>query len=229
MKNTIISVFILSLSLLFSCSEDEIQTFDSKSSLYVIDYIKDANDKSIRVDTVDVSFSQLGAATTYTQDFYIGLIGNIGKTDLEYSVKVVKDLTTATSEQYELPEKLIFKKDVSRDILPITIFKDKLAVDEEVVLTIELVDNDNFDLGYKGERTIKFWFNNKVVKPKWWTNSVELAYFGEYSLEKLNLIMSLNPEFKTIEGLSLVEIREIALKTKKYIQDNGLDMEIPMN
>ena len=216
---------LLLLFTVIGCAEDKFETFDSERRLYVVKSLE-INDATIRVDTADVSFSHLGTATEYLQKFPIALIGNTITSDLEYKVSVVASETTAKADQYKLEDKFVFKKDSIIDFLEVTIFKDKLAKDEEVILVLELLKSDNFGIGYEGYTKMKFRFNNKIIQPLWWTSNVTDAYFGEYSLEKLNLIMEANPGFMTIEGIGVSEIREIALATKDLIAKKGItDME----
>ena len=48
-------------------------------------------------------------------------------------------------------------------------------------LTLRLVVYENCALGYVGYRDVKIRFNDKIVKPLWWTDDVVKGYLGEYS------------------------------------------------
>ena len=206
--------------------------------VYFKRYITDEEGNRVRVDEVEMSFSHYYGITEYTQDFYLGLVGQIPERDLEYGVEVVEDKTTATPDQYSLPEKLVFRKGQIEDILPITVYKDKIEDGDERVLRLRLVESDDMKLAYSNPTDsytdIQFTFNNKISRPKWWTSTVTDVFFGDFSYKKFMTIIEANPGFTTIEDMSSAEIRQIALNTKDYIKKNGVkeddgsEMRIPI-
>lgn len=235
----IISFAFAALVAIPSCKVQEVDVFSAKESyVYFKRYIKDKDGKNVRVDTAMVSFSHHYGVTKYTQDYYLGLVGQLPTKDLEYNVEVVKDKTTAEPGQYSLPEKFIFKKGQTEDILPITIYKDKLKDGDERVLVLRLVESNDLKLAFNNPADsytdISFRFNNKISKPLWWDKNITGAFFGEYSYKKYETIIKANPGFTTIEGLSSAEIRMVALNAKDYIEKNGIteddgkEMEIPI-
>ena len=84
------------------------------------------------------------------------------------------------------------------------------------------MEYENFALGYVGYRDVKIRFNDKIVKPLWWTDDVVKGYLGEYSFEKFETIVLANEGFTTFDGLSGTEKRKIALNTKDYIALHGI-------
>lgn len=220
---------------LVSCKEEGIEKYSSENYLYFERMMKNSEGANIRVDTIALSFSQYGSVNTLVIPFTIKLVGDTLSEDKEYKLRIVKESTTAKADQYTLPEKLIFKKGVVIDSLNVTIHRDKLSKDEEVVLMLALEENNNFKVGYYTYETVKLRFNNKTVKPLWWTDDpVDIVYFGTYSFKKLETIIEANPGFMTIVGLSWTEVRKIARSTQKYIEENniidedGNPMDIPV-
>lgn len=207
-----------------SCKQKDIETYTSNNSLFFERSIKAADGiGNIRVDTIAVSFSHYIGAETITLPFTIKLIGDLLPEDKEYKVIPVPELTTAKIGQYTIPTPAIFRKGINTDTLYVTLHKDKVNKDEEVVLTLRLTENNNFGLGYMTYEDIKIRFNNKIVKPLWWDDDyVVAALFGEYSFKKLQTIVAANPGFTTIVGISQTDQRIIALETKKYIKENGI-------
>lgn len=213
-----------------SCRIQEVETFSGDDKyVYFQRYIKNDKGESVRVDTVSMSFSHYYGVTEFTQDFYLGLIGQIPTEDLEYEVVVVDNLTTATPDQYSLPEKLVFRKGMLQDTLKITVYKDKIANDDERVLRLRLVETEDLKLGMNSPldpyTDIQFRFNNKITQPLWWTEDVSTVFFGQYSYKKFETIIAANPGFTSIEGMSSAEIRKIALNTKEYIKEHNITEE----
>ena len=222
-----------------SCKVQEVDVFSAKESyVYFKRYIKDKEGKSVRVDTAMMSFSHHYGATEFTQDYYLGLVGQVPEKDLTYEVQIVEDGTTATPDQYSLPEKFVFRKGQLEEVFPITVYKNKIKEGDEKVLKLRLVDSHDLKVAFNNPTDsytdIQFRFNNKISKPLWWDKTITSAFFGEYSYKKYETIIKANRGFTTIEGLSTAEIRMVALNAKNYIEDNGVkeddgsDMVIPI-
>ena len=235
----IISFAFAALVAIPSCKVQEVDVFSAEESyVYFKRYIKDKDGKNVRVDTAMVSFSHHYGVTKYTQNYYLGLVGQLPTKDLEYNVEVVKDKTTAEPDQYSLPEKLLFKKGLTEDILPITIYKDKINDGDERVLVLRLVESNDLKLALNNPNDsytdISFRFNNRISKPLWWDETIKGVFFGEYSYKKYVTIIEANPSFTGIEGMSSAEIRQIAINAKDYIkknnitEDDGSAMEFPI-
>ena len=224
-KNKIIIIVLtLFVGLNFlNCSTSNIETFGSKASLYFPKYVY-TSDQYVRIDTAFTSFSFYPGIEEITVPFKISLVGKILNEDKEYKVVVVDSLTTAKVGQYAFDEKLTFRRKVVEDSLCVKIFKSKLAENEEVVLTLRLIENENFTLGYNDKRDIKLRFNNAISKPTWWDKSIEESFFGVYSYKKFQTIIEATA-VSSIEGLAPSDIRILVLKTKDYIEDNNITEE----
>lgn len=205
-----------------SCDQQKVESFDSKHALFFDRWKMLSDNKRERIDTVGYSFSHYMGKTELVHDFKISLIGNLLTEDVEYSVIVVDSLTTALPEQYTLPEHPVFHKGQATDVFSVVVYKTESLKDKEVYLTLRLIENENFELGYVGYRDVKIRFNDKIVKPLWWNKDVVEGYLGEYSFEKFETIVLANEGFTTFEGLSDTEKRKIALNTKAYINRHGI-------
>ncbi|MEF2576379.1 MAG: DUF4843 domain-containing protein [Bacteroidales bacterium] len=235
----IISFALAALAAIPSCKVQEVDVFSAKESyVYFKRYIKNKEGKNVRVDTSMMSFSHHYGVTEFTQDYYLGLVGQVPEKDLTYEVQIVEDGTTATPDQYSLPEKFVFRKGRLEEVFPITVYKNKIKEGDEKVLKLRLVDSDDLKVAFNNPTDsytdIQFRFNNKISKPLWWDKNITGAFFGEYSYKKYETIIKANPGFTTIEGLSSAEIRMVALNAKDYIEKNGIteddgkEMEIPI-
>lgn len=239
MKNrNIIGVLLLNcvfLTLFFqSCNKQGVGTFDSEHALFFERWKRVSETSRVRIDTVGYSFSHYVGQNELKHDFKLNLIGNLLTEDTEYRVVVVDSLTTALPEQYTLPEHPVFHKGQSSDVLSVVLHKTESLKDKQVFLTLRLMENENFGLGYVGYRDVRIRFNDMVVPPLWWTPEVVKSYLGAYSFEKFETIFLANEGFTTFDGLSETEKRKIALNTKNYIaihgitEKDGSEMYIPI-
>lgn len=219
---TNILLMITAVFVFQNCIHEDAAFYEGGNALFFERYKRISNTQRERIDTVLYSFSHYVGVTDITHYFRIGLIGDTLSQDKEYSVVVVDSLTTATPDQYTLPEGPLFHKGSPVDSLPVTIHQVPSLKDKEVVLTLRLVDNAYFGLGYNDYRDVRIRFNDKISQPKWWDRDVELAYLGDYSYEKYATIFAANPGFTTFDGLSATEKRKVALNTKNYIAEKGI-------
>lgn len=210
---------------MYACSQNDVPGYEGGHSLFFERWKQLSATSRTRIDTAVYSFSHYVGKEELTHYFKLGLIGNLLADDTEYKIVVVDSLTTASPEQYELPEHPVFHKGTSMDSLPIVIKKVPSLKDKEVVLTVRLVENDYFGLGYWGYRDVKIRFDDIIKPPLWWDKEVIYAYLGEYSYKKLETVMAANPDFVTFEGLSATAKRKVALNTKQYIADHGVTEE----
>lgn len=228
----IIAFCLLSVMTVQSCKEQFVETYSDERYLFFERYMRDDDNKNVRVDTVEFSFSHYVGKEIIDIPFTVKLVGDLLTEDTEYKVEVVKDQTTAKEGQYSFPDKLLFRKGIPTDTLWVKAYRDKLTKDEEVVLFMRIAENDIFKRGYTTYTDAKLRFNNKIVKPLWWSKVITDAIFGEYSYKKLETIVAANPDFTTIDDLSQTEIRKIAINTKEYIllnnilEENGTPMVI---
>lgn len=217
-------LLVIAAVLLFqNCSHEDSFIYETgEQYLFFERYKRISKTERVRIDTVFYSFTDYIGKTEITHFFKVGLIGDILAEDTEYKIIVVDSLTTAKPEQYNLPEHPIFHKGSAVDSLEVTIYKAPLE-NEEVVLTLRLVENTNFGLGYNGYLDARIRFNDDDSKPpKWWNREVELAYLGVFSRTKLNTIKAANPDFTGFDGLNATQKRKIALNTKAYIAEHNV-------
>lgn len=215
--------FFLFFTLSFvGCKNQETETYSSKNALFFpkISGTYGKDDYKRGIDTAYVSFTHHPGKDRYVVPFRISLIGNLTK-DTEYKLMVVDTLSSALPEDYELPEKLIFREGMPHDTLFVTLKKTANLDGKEVTLCLRLVENDHFTLGHYDRLQVKVRFNNIISKPGWWTTDIELGFFGPYSYEKYNAFI-LSSGLITIEGLNATEIRKLALNLKLYIAENEL-------
>lgn len=217
--------FMAFFAVCYSCDEQEINSYQSERYVFFETWARISATNRVRIDTVAYSFSDYVGETELVHPFLVKLIGDTLSQTAEYKVIVVDTATTASAEHYSLPEHLFFRQGRSVDTLKVTVFKTASLKDREVVLTLRLVDSDDFKVGYVGHTDVRIRFNDKQHKPAWWDAEVESAYLGDYSLKKLETVVAANEAFTGFDGLSGTERRKIALKTKEYIKRYGITEE----
>ena len=221
--------------ILGGCQKDEVEAFAGEHSLFFERWQRVSEVERIRIDTAAYTFADYFGQDEIVHPFTVKLIGDLLPEDLEYTLTVIDSLTTATSDQYTLPEHPLFRKDRATDTLEVTMHRVPSLEGKEVYVTLRLTANANFKVGYVGYTDVKLRFNNVEGKPTWWTQEVEDVFLGVYSARKLETVFAANPSFTTFVGLSVTEKRKVALNTRKYIKDNNItevgggDMIIPMD
>lgn len=202
-----------------SCSEDAIEKYDSGRYLYFTPQVGD-------IDSLVVSFRHYVGKEELTLGFELNLIGELPATDLDYDIEIIDSLTTALPETYTVERNQTFHKGMVKDSMFITLHKTP-ALSSNVVVAFSIVPNSNFEGGMPGQRHVRVFCNDLLSKPLWWDEEIDAVYLGEYSDEKYT-------EFITCTGISDLSKysaswkRVYALEFKQYVEDNNLDMEIPI-
>ena len=227
--------FVLSLGTQ-SCSTTETDVFGKERLLYFERQVKRPTDLSyewMRVDTTVISVTHHPGEETIEHPFRVVLIGDTLQEDLEYKVIVVDTLTNAKEGMVTYPEKLYFRKGMVMDSLWMTIHTDEVEKDKEFYITLRLIENENFGVGYRGYSDVRLRFNNKASQPGWWDERVEEVYLGIWSEKKFETFV-LATGLTSFEGMAAGEMRLYSLKMKEYVaahsvtEADGSPMIIPI-
>lgn len=208
-----------------SCTTEGTELYGQERFLYIERQVKRGegiNREWVRVDTAVVSIAHHPNVEQIEQPFRICLVGDTLVADAEYKMIVVDTLTSMEDGMVTLPDKFIFKKGVVADSLWLTIHADKVPDNGEFYITLRIVGNENFGVGYKGYTDVKLWFNNKNTKPDWWNSRVVDVYLGEWSPEKFNTLVLATDGVASFEGLTASVMRLYSLMLKDYIEENGI-------
>lgn len=231
-KENCLQYFVWMFSILLAlqiqgCNSSELDYYEGNRGLYFERYrFASLEEGYMRSDTVKLVLSHYPGVNEIRHPFKILLIGDLLSEDTEYDMKRIDSLSTATEDMVSLSDKLLFKKGVVADSLWVTIHKDKVKDEKEYCVVYQLVDNENFGLGYSDCTIIKVWFSNSISAPLWWNDEVVNIFLGEWSQEKFEaLVMATG--ILTFEGLSATEKRLYSLQLKHYIEENNLPMTVP--
>lgn len=207
------SIYIIvigAIYLLSSCSKEEILTYNNNTSERFIHFEKSEADSS------DVSFFTYPGETEINFPIVVKSSGFSNQNE-EYKIVVMDEYTTATSSDYKIPDKFVFKAGTIKDTCYIKLkYSSKLDTDK-VRIVIKLANNENFTKGESTYQVAIIWFHNIISQPDWWTSTVTSYYLGTYSDLKYSL-------FNRIVRVDLTDadestIRHYALVFKQYLEE----------
>lgn len=214
MKRIVLYIFLI-LAGLWACNMDDVEVYTSQRYLFF-------PDSSKGLDSVKFSFSHYPGDNIHEVEFYVALTGIPSIEDLVYRVEVVDSLTTALPEDYETPENLLFAAGKTIDMMKIRCKNTRKELEnKEVVLTLRIVANENFQPGLTGKQTVKIIFNNIKSQPLWWSGELEKYILGKYSDKKFEHLV-LATKVNDWSGLSLSEARDLTMKFKVYLIENDI-------
>jgi len=128
---------------------------------------------------------------------------------------------------YELNLHPVFHQGTATDQITVTLKNpNDILKDKEVTLVFGIKENENFQPGFVGQRSITINFNDIASKPLWWDSTVE-SYLGAYDAYKLDEFIKCTG-VNDLTGVDETLIRKYALDFKEYIEENGLDIDIPV-
>lgn len=99
---------------------------------------------------------------------------------------LIRKKTTATPDMYEWMNLHRFFIRTATDQITVTLKNpNDILKDKEVTLVFGIKENENFQPGFVGQRSITINFNDITSKPLWWDSTVE-SYLGAYDAYKLD-------------------------------------------
>lgn len=152
----------------------------------------------------------------------IEILGFPAKVDRTYRIQVDETKSTAKEgRDYEISsEEYVLKADESITSFPIKFNRRNLDDESLYLLKIDLVPNENFELGIIEMQSINIEFTNRIDMPKWW--SILSKYIGEYNIRKYQKFIEINDG-----GISEKEVNDnpyaalrIFKQVKEYFEKN---------
>lgn len=202
MKKDYILIFLLTVAVsaaaLSGCSS-EMKTYSGKSGIY---FAMNSGSVYANADTAYIESSMLPFIITSSKDSVFNVkiktLGSVSKHDRHISVRFVADESTVLPEDYEpLQAEYVLKAGEVFGNIPIKFLRPASLEGNERVMTIELVENDDFSL------PVTFWKNSSseyvnVVRHSIYVSDkyVQLpgyseGHFGPFSEKKMKLILEL--------------------------------------
>lgn len=183
MKNRLICILpVLATLSLFSC-EKTIETYSSPDNKigFVFESYRDSitrhtfvyDNETVIEHTIMVDVQTIGFVTDYDRKISIAQINSDGPQAVAGKHYVAFD-DSRVADQYIMPAG---KANTS---IPIILLRDESLTKEEMTLTISIVQNENFSLGYTNDRKKSITVSDILTKPKYWHASAVYYFCGEY-------------------------------------------------
>ena len=150
-----------------------------------------------------------------------------------FRLKVVPEMTTATSDEYKLADRYTFRARPAAkgatnrsDTIGIKMYRSARLKDmpHGIRLTVELVPMGDLRLGQTERIRGIITLIRDAVKPKWWDKEVTDNLFGAYSSRKYKLFLlyidpgaTLNEEMLKTAPYKAIEL---VMKFKKWLTDH---------
>lgn len=217
MKNILLYSLIISIFSICSCTNEDYLKYDSsqKDAIYF--------DFTTETDSMFYNFGFLPIKDS-TFQVKIKMSGIPRDYDRVIKVKMVNErhasgeFIAAKSSYYQIPETIVMLKDSVVARLPIKLIRDKELETVRAILTVELEENDNFDI--RGHREYTITFDDKMPKmPAWWEMSI--YRLGDFTKVKYQLFLGYFWDMETTQPYFYNKIvatwgRELNLQSNKY-------------
>ncbi len=204
-------LFILLLGFLFSCQREEIETFDNDVSFL-------AFSKNFYTDSLEMSF-MFYFSDEVSYPIEVVRSGKIYDEDIEYTLSVDTELTNLPTKNYEIPSSFIFRKNLIVDTAYILLKNSVEMQDTTLRLVLNIDSNEYVTPGVVGNRKVRCFVTDKVVRPDWWDSTIEYFYLGTYSEAKYTLFIQVT-QVTSLAGMNSALIRKYALQFKAYLEEN---------
>lgn len=173
--NKILLYIITSVLMLSSCTNEDYLKYDTsiKDGIYIEQLLKKENSQVEEV--IDSTFYNFGFTniTEYTYNVRCMVMGTPQDKDREFKVitnngKYADEKFVAAKEAYyEIPSTVIMPKGAVETVIPIKLKRHAELEQVRAIITIELQNNENFEVKINPEFTITF-DDKTPVTPKWW-------------------------------------------------------------
>jgi len=203
-------LILLVFACLFSCNEDELLKYESGNYLNFVQH----SDR----DSVELSFFFHPGQDVIRVPIELALTGNLLKEDKEFKLSI-DESSTATADDFEFEEELVFKANKSLDTIYMNLKKTSKLSTDTCKLVLKIEENANFKKGVKEYLLRKIYFTSVVSKPEWWDDEITGTYLGEFSAAKYLLFCKV-VKVNTLTGVEQSVIRQYALVFKRYLNAN---------
>lgn len=205
-RNWIIGV--LFASVLFACSEDEVDTYGGVEYVYFNETEKNYS------FAFDPTLSEKDIAVE------IKLIGNA--TDFDRGVSLVVDSMGAnvTDEDFEVLDAKL-RAGNFRDTLYVRVRKSEKFLSEIGFVRFRIERNEYFTPGPTETKYFSLSFSDILLQPEWWDNAITRDYLGNYSEKKYRYFI-IATGVSDMSEMDSSEKRAYTLLFKKYIEEHNL-------
>lgn len=200
MKKYLYSIIMLMPLFLFSCNEDKVEVFNGQGQLYFDKFYMNAFSPGTEgADSTVMSFFFYPDGTqTIEAEIVVNYSGLPLTADIPFELKVIKEGTTATDDEYDLDDQYVFSArplnegqlNIQDTIKVHLHLSERLkSLDKGVRLLVELVTGEGIGVGQYERRRAVIISSYVAEKPGWWDKEVELTLLGRYSSTKYKLFV----------------------------------------
>ena len=198
-----------------------------------------------KADSTDVTFFFAKPTDDHVMaEIVVALAGRPLTKDLHFGLKVVKDMTTATPDEYVLENSYTFRArpipaGASLILDTIQIRMNRSArlndLEEGVRLVVEIVPSDELQVGQFERSKAVIHLTKDAVKPEWWTLEVSAGLLGNYSSLKYKTFLENIPGAYSLDGNMIKSAPDEAIKLvklfKQWLAENPMEDEngLPMS
>ena len=120
--------------------------------------------------------------TDTTINVVVKTIGMAADYDRPYGIEVVTDNTTATSAEWDpsIINNRSIKAGELTDTIRMTIQRTDVMAHQWMHVTLRVLPNEHFALGYGNLEEVLVSFSDILAKPDWWDTYMGYGYFGNY-------------------------------------------------
>lgn len=183
-----ILLIAFSASLFASCSEQDLDMFDSATA-----YINFVTPTKIKEGTIDiledtgdnVFIYSFGKETedvkSHTYKIIVQIVGPAVDYDRPYDFTLVQDETTASESMYSIQSDKVIKKGFLTDTIYLKLNREPVLQKEWRDITLSLLPLEHFKKGMPYKQTVTLHFADMMFEPEWWSGYSYL--FGSYYQE----------------------------------------------
>lgn len=170
-----------------ACDSDSIDSYDTSTSYIYFDvpYVigSDGTETTYREDSIMYSFAlDPETVTDTTINVVVKTIGMAADYDRPYGIEIVTDNTTATSAEWDpsIINNRSIKAGELTDTIRMTIQRTDVMAHQWMHVTLRVLPNEHFALGYGNLEEVLVSFSDILAKPDWWDTYMGYGYFGNY-------------------------------------------------
>lgn len=215
-----IYLIIATLATCFAaCTEKETPVYNGKSYIYF--------SNNYESDSTTLSFFFHPGQDKYPVDLELTLGGELASEDIPLKLGTDTKLSTATPEDYFLPENPVFRANHEKDTIRVWINKSAKLDNQFVSLYVSIENSDTYTAGPRSQRLAKIVFTSQKSQPAWWDDNIRKVYLGKYSHAKYEEFMKATG-VSDLTGMERDEIYELSLKFKYYLIERANSPEGPV-
>lgn len=186
-KHSVAGCLLGLLAVAGACDHDSIDSYDMSTSYIYIDIPytlnMDGTETTYREDSITYSFAlDPETVTDTTLNVVVKTIGMTADYDRPYGIEVVTANTTATSAEWDpsIINNRSIKAGELTDTIRLTIQRTDVMEHTWMHITLRVLPNEYFALGYGNLEEVLISFSDILAKPDWWDTYMGWGYFGNY-------------------------------------------------